>query len=97
MEASLETVMFKSQKTVMLSLHLISNQKAKSHLMLIHAQLLIKYLSQFSKKLEQIHKSCQDEEKKKSIAEFLGTTYVALNQIQQIKYEFQNLNDALKE
>jgi hypothetical protein len=50
--------------------------------MLIHAQLLIKYLSQFSKKLEQIHKGCVDEDKRKSIAEFLGTTYVALNQIQ---------------
>lgn len=49
--------------------------------MFIHSQLLIKQLSQFSKKLEQIHKSCTDEDKKKSIAEYLGTTYVALNQI----------------
>lgn len=79
----------------MLSFNLISEQKAKNKLMCLHAQILSKYVSQFSKKLERLYQSCNDEDKKKSITEFLGTAYVTLNQIQQIKHEFQLISNSI--
>lgn len=39
-----ESVKFKSQKTAMLTFNLISEQKAKNNLMLIHAKLLSKFM-----------------------------------------------------
>jgi hypothetical protein len=40
-----ENVTYKSQKTIMLTFNLISEQKAKNQLMLVHAKILAKFMS----------------------------------------------------
>lgn len=54
-QVSPETVYYKGHKTVMLSFNMISDQKARNKLMCLHAQILSKYVSQFSKKLEKLY------------------------------------------
>lgn len=53
-----ETIMYKSQKAAILTFNVITEQKAKNQLLLVHSKLLSKFMNQFSKKLEQLHQQC---------------------------------------
>lgn len=44
-------IVYNAQKSVMLTFDVISEQKAKNHLLYLHSQALIKFLIQFNKRL----------------------------------------------
>lgn len=44
-------MVFNSQKVAMLTFNLVSEQKAKNQLLMIHSHTLIKFLMQFNKRI----------------------------------------------
>ncbi|CDW71528.1 multi-sensor hybrid histidine kinase [Stylonychia lemnae] len=94
-----EQVNFVSKKTVMLTFNLISEQKAKNRLIYLHSQLMFRFLHQFNKRLQQLNQRAVNDEdimNNSSIVEFLGTTYVAINQVQQMQHEFWSRSENYK-
>ena len=94
-----ETVTYQSsQKSVMLCFNLVSEHKAKNQLLYVNSQAVQKTLVQFNKRLQQLYyqaergpteDSINGTSQQQSVIEFLGTTYLLLNKIQQIMHEFQ--------
>eukprot|EP00347_Sterkiella_histriomuscorum_P018326 403345932 len=92
-----EQVNYLSKKAIMLTFSIISEQKAKNRLIYLHSNMLFKFLNQFNKRLQQLNQKVANDEEiinNSSILEFLGATYVAINQVQQIQHEILTRSDA---
>lgn len=83
----------------MLTFNLVSEQKARKQLMYVNTQTLYKQILNFNKRLQVLYsqsKNADDtsilggQNQQESLIEFLGTTYLAMNKIQQISHEFQD-------
>ncbi|TNV87760.1 hypothetical protein FGO68_gene5455 [Halteria grandinella] len=90
-----------TSKAVMLTFNLVSEHKARKQLLYVNSQTLYKQILNFNKRLQVLYsqsKNADDtnflggQNHQESLIEFLGTTYLAMNKIQQIAHEFQDDN-----
>ena len=50
-----DSITYQSQKAIMLTFNLISEQKAKNRLLYMHSQILYRFMAQLNKRLQQVY------------------------------------------
>ena len=85
-----DSLVFNSQKVAMLTFNMVFEQRAKNQLLYLNSHLLLKFLTNYNKKIQSNYEKAKDQDLKAELVETLGTTYFIINKVQQLQHELQD-------